>query len=227
MARILIVEDDNKIRKLLQGELELEGYNVLVASNGTDGLEMANREHPDLIILDVMMPGMSGYDVCRSLRRDKSDVPILMLTAKGQDVEKAIGLDMGADDYVAKPFSGIELMARVKALLRRHRRELDKVTRYSFSGIAVDFRKLEAKRGKEIIPLTHREFQVLELLIRHKGEVVSRRQFLDEVWGYDAMPTTRTVDNQLLGLRQKLFGGESDTQKNIVTVHGAGYKFVD
>jgi two-component system alkaline phosphatase synthesis response regulator PhoP len=227
MARILIIEDDEKIRKLIAMDMELEDYGVLTAANGVDGLETAKREKPDLVILDLMMPGMSGYDVCRALRKDKSDVPIIMLTAKGQDTEKALGLDMGADDYLSKPFSGIELRARVKALLRRHRRELEKVKTARFADVEVDFAKLTATKSGAPIELTHKEFQILELLIRHKGEVVSRRQFLDEVWGYDAMPTTRTVDNQLLGLRQKLFGKSPDGQRHIVTVHGAGYKFVD
>ncbi len=226
MTKILIVEDDEKIRKLLESDMELEGFKVIVAANGVDGLELAKRENPDLIILDLMLPKMNGYDVCRGLRRDKSDVPILMLTAKGQDTEKAVGLNMGADDYMTKPFSGIELMARVKALLRRHKRELEKIKTYSFADIKIDFKKLEASRDGEAISLTHKEFQILELLIRCKGEVVSRRQFLDEIWGYDEMPSTRTVDNQLLNLRKKLFGKNADTQKFIVTVHGAGYKFV-
>ncbi len=223
MARILVVEDDPKILKLLAGDLELEGYLVTTAVDGEQGLERAKSLKPDLMILDVMMPKMSGYDVCRALRKDGSDMPIIMLTAKGQETEKIVGLDLGADDYVTKPFSGMELMARVKALLRRHKRELDKVEKVEFDGLAVDFKKMEAARKGKPIALTAKEFQILELLIRHRGEVVSRRQFLEEVWGYDEMPSTRTVDNQVLTLRQKL--SPKDTEAYIVTIHGVGYKF--
>lgn len=227
MTRILVVEDDPKIVKLLASDLELEGYRVIIAKDGAEGLEIAKREKPDLIILDVMMPKMDGYDVCRSLRKEGCDTPILMLTAKGQETEKVVGLDMGADDYVAKPFGGLELMARVKALLRRHTRELKKLEKAEFDGLAIDFKRMEATNAGKPVPLTLKEFQILELLLRHKGEVVSRRQFLEEIWGYDEMPSTRTVDNQVLTLRQKIWGKGYEEKSRIVTVHGAGYKFQD
>jgi DNA-binding response OmpR family regulator len=227
MTRILVVEDDPKISKLLVSDLELEGYIVNTAKDGFEGLEQAKRVKPDLIILDVMMPKMSGYDVCRALRKDGSDVPIIMLTAKGQEGEKVVGLGLGADDYVTKPFSGLELMARVKALLRRHKRELEKVESVDFDDIHVDFKKMEASKEKKALSLTPKEFQILELLVRHKGEVVSRRQFLEEIWGYDEAPSTRTVDNQVLTLRQKLFGKNSNDVSRIITIHGAGYKFIE
>jgi two-component system alkaline phosphatase synthesis response regulator PhoP len=224
MVRILIVEDDPKMRKLLAGDLELEGYAVVTAQDGEEGLERAKALQPDLILLDVMMPKMSGYDVCRTLRNEGSDVPILMLTAKGQEAEKVLGLDRGADDYVTKPFGSMELLSRIKALLRRHRRELDKVTQTSFDDVKVNFKRMEATKKGKPIDLTAKEFQILELLIRHRGEVISRQQFLEEVWGYDEMPTTRTVDNQILTLRRKL--SPKDPEAYIVTIHSAGYKFV-
>jgi DNA-binding response OmpR family regulator len=223
MIRILVVEDDPKIAKLLAGDLELEGYRVTVARDGLEGLEQAKRVKPDLIILDVMMPKMTGYDVCRALRKEGVETPILMLTAKGQESEKVVGLELGADDYVTKPFGGMELLARVKALLRRHKRELEKLETIEFGDIKVDFKRFEATKGKKAIPLTPKEFQILELLVRHRGEVITRERFLQEVWGYDTdLPTTRTVDNQVLSLRQKL----GDKASCIVTIHGMGYKFV-
>jgi DNA-binding response OmpR family regulator len=228
MTRILVVEDDPKMSRLLAGDLELEGYKVDVANDGATGLEKAQALKPDLILLDVMLPTMSGYDVCRALRRDGVDTPILFLTAKGQESDKVVGLGLGADDYVTKPFSGLELMARVKALLRRHKRELDKVAVLEFDDVRVDFRRMEAtkasKSGTKSLALTPKEFQLLELLARHRGEVVSRRRCLEEIWGYDEMPTTRTVDNQVLTLRQKLYG--KGREGAIVTVHGVGYKFI-
>jgi DNA-binding response OmpR family regulator len=223
MTRILVVEDDPKLGKLLTGDLELEGYHVTLARDGLEGLDAAKRVKPDLIVLDVTMPKMSGYDVCRALRRDGVETPIIMLTAKGQESEKVIGLDMGADDYVTKPFGGLELMARIKALLRRHKRETEKLETFEWNDIRVDFKKMEAFRGKKALPLTVKEFQILELLLRHKGDVISRERFLQDIWGYDVdLPSTRTVDNQVVTLRQKL--GEKTS--SIVTIHGMGYKFV-
>src|ERR1019366_812984 len=163
MTRVLIVEDDPKLVKLLASDFELEGYKVTTALNGADGLEKAKREKPDLIILDVMMPKMSGYDVCRALRKDGCDTPIIMLTARGQEMEKVVGLELGADDYVTKPFSGMELLARVKALLRRHKRVLDKVEAVEFDNIKIDFRRMEASRSGKAMELTPKEFQILEL----------------------------------------------------------------
>jgi two-component system alkaline phosphatase synthesis response regulator PhoP len=224
MVRILVVEDDPKILKLLSSDLELEGYSVLTAKDGVEGLEQAKNMKPDLIILDVMMPKMNGYDVCRALRKDGSDIPIIMLTAKGQEAEKVVGLEIGADDYVTKPFGGMELMARVKALLRRHKRELDKIETITFDDVSVDFKKMEASKKGKPIALTAKEFQILELLVRHRGEVVSRQKFLEDIWGYEEMPSTRTVDNQMATLRQKL--SPKDVEVYIRTVHGVGYKFV-
>ncbi len=224
MVRILVVEDDPNILELLPSDLELEGYTVFTAKDGLEGLERAKTLKPDLMILDVMLPKMSGYDVCRALRRDGSEMPIIMLTAKGQEADKVIGLDFGADDYVTKPFGGMELMARVKALLRRHKRVLDKVEKVKFDDVVVNFKRMEASKKGKPISLSPKEYQILELLLRHRGEVVSRRQFLEEIWGYDEMPSTRTVDNQLVTLRQKL--SPKDPETYIVTIHGVGYKFI-
>jgi DNA-binding response OmpR family regulator len=227
MIKILVVEDDPKIAKLIVSDLELEGFKVERAADGLEGLEKAQRARPALIILDVMMPKMNGYDVCRALRREGVDVPIIMLTAKGQEADKVVGLGLGADDYVTKPFSGLELMARVKAHLRRSAKERDKIEEVAFDDLRINFKKMEAFKGKIELSLTPKEFQILEFLIRHKGDVVSRDKFLEEIWGYeDDMPTTRTVDNQVMTLRQKLAGKKGGSDDYIATVHGAGYKFV-
>jgi DNA-binding response OmpR family regulator len=226
MSKVLVVEDDPKIAKLLVSDLELEGYKVEHAADGEAGLERARRWRPDLLILDVMLPRLNGYDVCRALRKDGFDAPVLMLTAKGQEADKVVGLGLGADDYVTKPFSGLELMARVKAHLRRQKRDREKLETVQFDDVQVDFKRMEALKGKKPVRLTPKEFQILELLLRHKGEVVSRRRFLEEIWGYDEMPSTRTVDNQVLTLRQKLTGKAEDADRYIVTIHGVGYKFI-
>ncbi len=224
MTKVLVVEDDPKLRKLIVGDLKLEGFEVIAAHDGVSGLEAARRERPDVLILDLMMPGMSGYDVCRTLRKEGSTISILMLTAKGQESDKVVGLELGADDYMTKPFGGLELIARIKALMRRHSRISAKLEEAHFGDIIVHFKRMEATRGGKRIALTPKEFQILELLLRCRGEVVSREQFLREVWGYEEdLPSTRTVDNQILSLRQKL---SKSTEAYIVNVHGAGYKFV-
>jgi DNA-binding response OmpR family regulator len=224
MTRILVIEDDATIAKLLASDLELEGYNVSVARDGLQGLELTKTFKPELLILDVMLPKMNGYDVCRTLRKEGSNVAILMLTAKAQETEKVFGLEHGADDYVAKPYGSMELMARVKALLRRHKRAADKIEKINFDDIKVDFKRMEALKKGKALPLTGKEFQILELLVRQRGEVVTRQQFLEEIWGFEEMPSTRTVDNRLVTLRQKL--NADDPEAYIATVHGIGYKFV-
>lgn len=226
MRRLLIVEDDTNLAKLLQSDFELEGFDVAVARNGFEALEQTQSFRPEVILLDVMLPKMSGYDVCRTLRRQGNKTPILMLTAKGQETEKVVGFEMGADDYLTKPFGSMELLARVKALLRRGAPVGTPLETFEVDGLSVNFKRMEARKGKTLLALTHKEFQVLELLLRHRGEVVSRRQFLEEAWGYESLPTTRTVDNTILTLRQKLGNAPGDPKDYIVTVHGAGYKFV-
>jgi DNA-binding response OmpR family regulator len=226
MTQILLVEDDDKLAEILTGELQLEDFVVLRARDGVQAIELAKRDKPDLMILDIMLPKLSGYDVCRMLRKDGSLLPIIMLTARGQEAEKIIGLDMGADDYLAKPFSSLELLARIRALLRRHHRETKPSDQLQVDDLKVDFKRMQVKRGERTLDLTSKEFGVLQLLIARRGEVVTRRQFLEEVWGYEVMPSTRTVDNQILSLRQKLAGKNGDHDAYIITVHGEGYKFV-
>ena len=228
MTRILVVEDDAKVSKLVARDLELEGYQVTTAFDGLAGLEAAREAKPDLLILDVSMPKMTGYDVCRTLRREGFSKPILMLTARGQESEKVLGLELGADDYVTKPLGSLELLARVKALLRRHGREKPPLEAIDFGDVLIHFKRMEATKKGKPLALTRREFQILEFLVRCRGEVVSRDRFLEEIWGYggDDLPTTRTVDQQVLTLRQKLAGKSGDPAAYIQTVHGVGYKFV-
>jgi len=204
----------------------LEGYRVIAAPDGLAGYEGAKRHKPDLIILDLMMPKMTGYDVCRALRKEGFSMPIIMLTARSQECEKVLGLELGADDYVTKPFGGFELLARVKALLRRNKREEKALETVEFGDVRIDFKRMEAASKGKPLSLTHKEFQILELLVQCRGQVISRERFLRHIWGYegDDLPTTRTVDNQVLTLRQKLGGKTTDSY--IQTIHGAGYKFV-
>jgi DNA-binding response OmpR family regulator len=224
MAHILVVEDDAAVTEILVSDLKLEGYTVTTAKDGLEGLDKAKAIKPDLILLDVRMPVMDGYEVCRALRKSGSDVLIIMLTAKGQDTEKVVGLDQGADDYMTKPYSSIELIARIRALFRRQNRLQNKSERVEFDDIVVDFSRMEAAKHGKPLGLTTKEFQMLELLLRNRGRVVSRDQFLEEVWGYELKPTTRTVDSRVMRLRQKL--SPDDPEKYILSIHGTGYKFV-
>ncbi len=223
MPRILIIEDELPMRMALSDLLLAQGYRVIVAADGAAGLERALEEKPDLILLDVMMPKLDGFSVCREVRRFAPALPILMLTAKGLVDDRVAGLDAGADDYLVKPFSSRELLARVRALLRRFERSLAPVERVVFGEVEVDFGKKHCLRAGRRIELSAREFAVLELLARHRGAPVSRELFLETVWGYNAYPSTRTVDNQILSLRAKL---EADpaAPRCIVTVHGLGYR---
>jgi DNA-binding response OmpR family regulator len=224
MRTMLIVEDDPAILKGLKESFEQENYRVLTAQDGLKGFQTAKRENIDVIILDVVLPGKNGQDVCRELRTAGISTPILMLTSKKQEMDKVLGLELGADDYVTKPFSLRELHARVKALLRR-KSELPKdIEEYSFGAVHVDFRKRDAFRDMKPVKLSLREYEVLKYLIQHEGEVVTRHMLLDEVWGYDVFPTTRTVDNYILSLRKKLEDDPANP-KHILTVHTAGYKF--
>jgi len=226
MEKILVVEDEKDMLLGLKDNLEYEGYEVLTARNGEEGVEAAVTRQPDLILLDIMMPKMDGYDVCRELRRRGIDIPIIMLTAKSQEIDKVIGLELGADDYITKPFSIREMIARVKAVLRRRGTHQQKLEAYEFGRVKVDFRKSVAVKGDRTVELSHYENEILRLLIANKEEPVSRSRLLDEVWGYDLFPTTRTIDNHIVKLRQKI---EDDprTPEHIVTVHGVGYKFVE
>jgi DNA-binding response OmpR family regulator len=222
-ARVLIVEDEMPMRTALADILASEGYRVLTASDGAAGLNRAIEEAPDLLLLDVMLPKLDGYALCAELRRLGVDTPVLMITAKAQVQDRVIGLDSGSDDYLVKPFSTDELLARVRALLRRTRRPCIAVSAIMLGDVRVDFASLTARRGLHAMRLTAKEYAVLKLLAEARGEVVTREKFLDLVWKHAAFPSTRTVDNHIASLRAKL---EPDAAKPrwILTVHGAGYR---
>jgi DNA-binding response OmpR family regulator len=223
MERVLIVEDELPMRRALEDVLAGEGYRVLSAADGQSGLQRALEEKPDVILLDIMMPRLDGYAVCSELRRLGNPVPILMLTAKGQVEDRVTGLDAGADDYLVKPFSTEELLARVRALLRRTRRQGHAPARLHLGQVEIDLARQTARRGRKDLHLTAREFAMLRLLAEAPGEPVSRERFLDVVWGYTAFPTTRTVDNHIASLRAKL-EPVPEEPRWIKTVHGVGYK---
>ncbi|MBT8396848.1 MAG: response regulator transcription factor [Gemmatimonadetes bacterium] len=223
--RILVVEDDTAILRGLTDNLRFEGYDVIPTRGGDEGLRIILEEEPDLVILDIMLPALSGYDVCRRARKEGKMMPILMLTARAQEVDRVMGLDLGADDYVTKPFSIPELMARIRALLRRAEGPSLLPDHVTFGDVRVEFGKYEAIKGGETVRLAPKEFGVLRLLVAREGKVVTRTDLLHEVWGYDHFPTTRTVDNHMASLRAKL---EDDAARpaHLLTVHGVGYKFV-
>lgn len=223
--RLLVIEDEFPMRNALVETLQAEGYRVITAEDGTGGLERALGEEVDLILLDVMLPGMNGYDLCRSLRHHGRTTPVLMLTAKGQVDDRVNGLDCGADDYLVKPFSMRELQARVRALLRRQRQEQSVPNELEMGAVVIDFRQRIARRGEEELKLSKREFEMLRLLVAAGGEPVSREKFLDEAWEFNAWPTTRTVDNHVAALRSKLEADPADPQ-HILTVRGIGYRLV-
>lgn len=221
--RLLIIEDEVPMRTALVETLAAEGYRVRAAADGITGLEMACTEVYDLILLDVMMPGLDGFAVCRALRQRGRDMPVLMLTAKGQVDDRVEGLDSGADDYLLKPFSLKELLARVRALLRRQERGQGVPDVLEIGGASIDFRRgLVLRAGREH-PLSEKESGMLRLLASHTGEAVSREKFLDVVWGYHAYPSTRTIDNFVTALRQKLEPDPADP-RHLVTVRGVGYR---
>ncbi len=226
MSKVLIVEDNQAMETALRDGFQYEGFEVLVARDGEEGLRLATEGGPDLIILDVMLPKMNGLDVCKKIRSDGNGVPIIILTARGQEIDKVLGLKLGADDYVTKPFSFMELMARVEAVLRRSSGTSSHLESYTFGTVTVNFKKLEAKKGDQDVPLSQREFKLLKYLIERRGQVVGREELLDAVWGYERIPFTRTVDVHVAKLRKKLEDNPSDPNY-IVTVHRAGYKFSD
>jgi DNA-binding response OmpR family regulator len=225
MTTVLAVEDDPAILRGLSDNLRFEGYDVITASDGETGYKLQAEKKPDLILLDLMLPRMSGLEFCRKLRAEGNHTPILMLTARSEEPDRILGLDLGADDYVTKPFSVRELMARVRALLRRSHPEAELPDELSFGDIAIDFRRYEARRRGELLEMTRKEFAILRFLASRSGEVVSREDLLNEVWGYESYPTSRTVDNHVAGLRAKL-ERDSSQPEHIRTVHGVGYKFV-
>ena len=225
MSRILIVEDDQSLAAGLCDGLCYEGYGTLVAGDGADGLRLAAQPGIDLVILDVMLPKLTGVEVCRTLRARGSTVPVVMLSAKGEELDKVVGLKVGADDYLTKPFSFTELVARVEAVLRRTRRFAGRERTYEFGDVSVNLRTREVEKGGRSLTLLPREFRLLEHFIEHRGEVMSRDQLLDAVWDHDAMsPLSRTVDMHVAKLRQKI-EDEGSAPRWIVTAHRVGYKF--
>jgi DNA-binding response OmpR family regulator len=225
MAKILIVEDEPNMVAGLRDNFEFEGHQVISAPDGVAGLERALSESPDLVILDVMMPRMSGLDVCKQLKAKRPGVPIIMLTARGQEVDKVLGLELGADDYVTKPFSIRELLARVKAVLRRAQGPAKDSERFAFGEVEVNVRSCQVSRKGKAVDFSSKEFDLLKFFLNHPGETLSRDRLLEEVWGYDRFPTTRTVDAHIVRLRQKVEPKPEDP-RFILTVHGTGYKFV-
>jgi two-component system response regulator VicR len=227
MKRILVVEDDLAILRGLEDNLEFESYEVLTAEDGERGYAVLKEKKPDLVILDLMLPKMSGTELCRKMRKEGMTTPILMLTARGEEKDRVAGLDQGADDYVTKPFSVPELLARVRALLRRVdlARTGDLPGELHFDDVSVDFKRFEARKAGKKIEMSRKEFGILRLLAARRGEVVERNELLDEVWGCDQYPTTRTVDNHIALLRGKLESDPSNPRR-ILTIYGVGYRMV-
>jgi DNA-binding response OmpR family regulator len=224
-AKILVVEDEPAMVAGLRDNFEFEGYEVITARDGIEGLERALDESPDLVVLDVMMPRMSGLEVCKQLRSKRASLPIIMLTARGQEVDKVVGLELGADDYVTKPFSIRELLARVKSVLRRTAVLPKDKEQHSFADVEVDLRRCRVLRSGKALDISSKEFDLLKYFICHSGETLSRDRLLEDVWGYENYPTTRTVDTHLVRLRQKL-EPDPDQPQYFLTVHGTGYRFV-
>lgn len=229
MSKILVVEDEASIRKGLQDNLESEGHKVTAESNGKKGLETALKNDFDIVLLDVMLPGMTGFDICKEIKLKKLTLPVIMLTAMSKEADKILGLELGADDYVTKPFSVNELLARIKAVLRRasvHKKaKLKRLDSFKLGEVTLDFVKMEGFRGKKKIKLSKREFDILAYLIKRKGEVVSRNDLLDVVWGYEVFPTTRTVDNFIARIRKQT-EDKPAKPKHILSIRSVGYKLV-
>ena len=225
MPTILIVEDEPNMVAGLRDNFEYEGYKVITAADGAEGLARALNESPDLVLLDVMMPKMSGLDVCKRLKAKYPSMPVIMLTARGQEVDKVVGLELGADDYVTKPFSIRELLARVKAVLRRSQSAPRDQEQYSFGEVEVNVHSCQVVRGGKPVEFSSKEFDLLKYFLAHPGETLSRDRLLEEVWGYETFPTTRTVDAHIVRLRQKL-ELKPEEPRFFLTVHGTGYKFV-
>ncbi|MFC2130516.1 response regulator transcription factor [Bacteroidota bacterium] len=225
MKKILIVEDDPAILMGLETALTEENFEIISIDDGEKGYNYALKKNPDLIILDIMLPNKNGLDICRELRKKNIHTPILMLTSKKEEIDKVLGFETGADDYVTKPFSIMELKMRVKALLRRSDPPKKELEVFEFSDITIDFKKHEVLKNNEPLNISAKELQILKYLIEREGEVVSRDKMLDDVWGYDNFPTTRTVDNYILSIRKKI-EDDSTKPKHLITIHTVGYKFV-
>ncbi|MBN2087967.1 response regulator transcription factor [candidate division KSB1 bacterium] len=227
MPRILIIEDEPDMAAGLKDNFEFEGYEAVIANDGESGLALALSRSPDLILLDIMLPKKSGLDVCRELRMRKNKTPIIMLTAKGQEIDKVLGLELGADDYITKPFGVRELLARVKAVLRRYSDQDKNATQSITMGrLTLNFQYYEAADPDGPVKFTHREFELLKYFHENMGKTITRNELLNKVWGYESYPTSRTVDNHILNLRKRL---EPDPAhpRHILTVHGMGYKYIE
>jgi len=228
MSRILIVEDEPQMRRGLRDNLEFEGYEVVLAEDGAEGLKLILENVFDLIVLDVMMPKMNGFEVCKQARQKGVQTPIIMLTAKGEEIDRVLGLEIGADDYVTKPFSLRELLARIKAIMRRTQSlkgQEELQIPVTIGQLEVHFANYECRADGKPLTMTHKEFEVLRYLWLHRNNTVSREDLLNEVWGYDEMISTRTIDNFIVHLRQKI-ENDPTNPKYILTVHGVGYKLI-
>jgi DNA-binding response OmpR family regulator len=226
MSKILIVEDEPNMRLGLKDNLEFEGYEVDLAEDGEAGLQKILDLNFDLILLDVMMPKLSGFDVCKTIRKKGITTPVILLTAKDQEIDKVLGLELGADDYVTKPFSLRELLARIKAVLRRGENLNVEESKVKIGKLDVNFQNYTASENEKAVQMSHKEFEILSYLWKHRNKTVSRDDLLEKIWGYEESPTTRTVDNFILKLRQKIERDPNHPQI-IITVHGIGYKLLD
>ena len=225
MKKILIVEDDPAISKGLVDFLENESFHTTSFSDGEKGYYAAKEGNYDLVLLDVMLPGKNGMDICRDLRKEKISTPIIMLTSKQEEIDKVLGLELGADDYITKPFSIRELLARIKAVLRREAKIEEDIEEYTFGNVHINFKAMEANKDNKPIELSNLEYKVLKYLCQRENTVVDRNTLLDEVWGYENYPSTRTIDNFILSLRKK-FEDDPSKPKYLLTVHSVGYKLV-
>ena len=222
---VLVVEDDLSILEGLEINLIKEGYKVLTASHGEKGFNLASKEKIDLLLLDIMLPGINGFEICRRIKKEKPGLPVIMLTAKGAETDMISGLDYGADDYITKPFSLTELLARIRAVLRRSSMKPEVSDNYSFDNVVLDFHNHQAFVDDMEVKLSIKEFDIMRYFVDHQGEVIHRHDLLDEVWGYDVMPTTRTVDNFIARLRRYI-EDEPSKPRHLQTVRGVGYRFV-
>ena len=225
---MLVVEDEADVAEMIRYNLGKEGYDVRLAGNGADALRQVKEAKPDVILLDIMVPQLNGWEICRRLKQDRETVgiPVIMVTGRVEEGDKVLGFEMGADDYVTKPFSIRELLARVRAILRRTDGKKKRLARYQFSDLELDFEAYRATKGGQPLDLSPREFELLRYLIERKGETVSRDRLLEDVWGYESYPSTRTVDTHIAKLRAKI-GDSGSEPRFILTIHGSGYKFVD
>ena len=223
MKKILIIEDEKDMVTGLKFNMEARDYAVIAAYDGESGYKKAIEERPDLVILDLMLPKLNGYEVCKILKKEMPDLPIIMLTAKSQEVEIVTGLELGADDYITKPFSLLELLARIKTVLRRIKSGSETPGVHRFGNLEINFKKYEASKNGEPLKLSPREYELLKCLIEREGEIVSRDELLNQVWGYDSIPDTRTIDAHIVKLRRKI-EDKPDEPRIIVTIHGIGYK---